>query len=489
MAKKGSKASGGKGGKTRRAADAATVSRGSAIVAALVAAGLAFVIGYVVGRGGEQGGDSPRGGDIADGPETKLYRVPVGDGPSKGPADALVTIVEWSDFECPHCGRGAKTMDQLFERFEGKVRLVFRHNPLSGHRNAQAAAEASLAAADQGRFWEYHDMLFQSREELGERGAVVLVDIARRLDLDMPRFERALESRQHRPRVLADMALLRELGHGGTPLFFINGRLVQGARPLADFVRVVEEEEARARRLLEAGTKRGELYDALVRDGIAPRPRRDRAEDRAEQAEPVSIPRNPEGPGLGPAKARVHVVEFFDFQCPACKTVPPELHRLHEAFPDDVRIELRMFPLSFHKAARSLSEVALAAHEQGRYAEVSALLFEKQGLFRGADSERGRSLGLELAAEVEGIDAEKLRRDVATGRFGQLIDRDYALGEEVRLRATPTIYIDGMPAKNRSFDALRARVEELLAEARGPADAGPRQGEGPGDGGRPSGSP
>lgn len=480
MAKKGSKSGRGKRGKGKAAAQPARSSRSSTVVAAVVAVGLAAVIGYVLVRGQGEGGTGPGSGDMAESQETRIYRVPLGDAPVKGPADALVTIVEWSDFQCPHCSKAAKTMGQILDRFEGKVRLAFRNNPLPGHRNAQAAAEAALAAGDQGRFWEYHDLLFRSQAELQEQGAPFLIEAARRLDLDMARFEKSLEDRQHRPQVLADQTLLRELGQSGTPMFFINGRLVRGARPLEDFVRIVEEEEARARRLLEAGTKRGDLYDALVRDGIAPRPRRERGEEaEASTAEPVEIPRNPEGPGLGPAKAPVHVVEFFDFQCPACRAVPPELHKLHDAFPEDVRIEFRMFPLPFHKGARSLAEIALAAHEQGRYDEVADLLFSKQDQFRGSDTARARDLGLEVASEVDGIDADKLRRDVASGRFRETIDRDFALGEEVQLKATPTIYIDGVPATRRSFEALSAQVEAVLAKRPRSRDGGP----GPADGG------
>ena len=464
--------------------DSPTVGRGSAIAAVLVAAGLAFVIGYVTGSSRRVARDSGLD-DLAEEGEGQVYQVPAGKAPSKGPADALVTIVEWSDFECPHCSKAAATVDRLFERFEGKVRLFFRHAPLPGHRNAQAAAEASLAAHDQGRFWDYHDQLFARQAELREKGTPLLYTIAEELDLDMGRFRKALEGRQHREAVGADKQLLRDLGQGGTPMFFVNGRLLRGAQPLAAFVRAVETEQRRAERLLASGTKRSEIYDALVRGGVAPRrrdePRRGAAEDRPEEA-PVEIPRDREGPGLGPPEARVHVVEFFDFQCPACAQVPADLHRLHEAFPEDVRIEFRQFPLPSHRAARGLSEVALAAHAQGYYSEATAVLFESQRRFGPLPPEQARDLALELVSGIEGVDAARLRRDVESGRHGATVDRDFALGREIQLRATPTIYVDGRPVRNRSLAALRARVEQILAAepARAPDAGAPAElGDGP----------
>jgi protein-disulfide isomerase len=472
------------------------VSRNSAIAAAAVAGAAALVIGYYVGSSRSRQTGEPAQSDIAEqgGPDT--YRVPIGDGPTKGPADALVTIVEWSDFECPHCSKAAKTLGQLSKRFDGKIRVAFRHNPLPMHRNAMAAAEASLAAHEQGRFWEYHDLLFANQEQLAERGPALLTELAKRLDLDMDRFGKALEEHRFRERVEQDKQLLRDLGQGGTPMFFVNGRLLRGAQKLDAFERVVEEEEARAKRLLDSGTERIALYEALTRDGIRPRQREQASAPQGMEgpSEPVNLPRNGAGPGMGPADAPVHVVEFFDFQCPACSQVPAELHKLAEAFPSQVRVEFRQFPLPFHSCAATLSEIALAAHAQGKYVELGDLFFENQFRFRGLDPEQGRSVGLELAAKVEGLDMARLRKELERGGQAEMVDRDIELGKSIPIKGTPTVYVNGVEARGRSFAALKAQVEEILdslpakappaeqpAAEPGPtkAKAAPRKGVGP----------
>jgi protein-disulfide isomerase len=198
-----------------------------------------------------------------------LYAVPLDDAPSKGPDDALVTIIEFSDFQCPYCGQAAATLRQIFEESED-VRIFFRHVPLPSHSQAMAAAEASLAAQEQGRFWEFHDQVFAWADQLSEGGPQVLEAIAEELGLDLERFREALGDRRHREQVRRDRRLLMQLGQSGVPTFYVNGRLLQGAQPLERFREVIEAERQRARGLLAAGTPRSGLYRALIREGEAP---------------------------------------------------------------------------------------------------------------------------------------------------------------------------------------------------------------------------
>jgi protein-disulfide isomerase len=158
---------------------------------------------------------------------------------SRGPENAPVTIVEFSEFQCPFCRRVLPALREVEERYRGRVRLVFRHFPLARHRDAPKAAEASECARDQGRFWEMHDRLFANAERLATAD---LKGHARAIGLDGPAFDGCLDSGRHGERWRRDLADAESYGASGTPMFFINGRLVSGAQPFAVFARVIEEE-------------------------------------------------------------------------------------------------------------------------------------------------------------------------------------------------------------------------------------------------------
>lgn len=160
-------------------------------------------------------------------------------GPSKGPAGAPVTIVEFSDFECPFCSRAEATVTDLLAAYPGKIRLVYRDFPLPNHRQAPKAAEAAHCADDQGKYWEMHAKLFASE------GKLALTDLkgyAREIGLDGPRFDRCLDSGEKAKVVESHRKAGEEVGVTGTPAFFINGRLLSGAQPLENFKAIVDKE-------------------------------------------------------------------------------------------------------------------------------------------------------------------------------------------------------------------------------------------------------
>src|SRR5262245_7406157 len=138
-----------------------------------------------------------------------------------GPTDARVTLVEYGDYECPHCGRAYPIVKEVQERLGATLRFVFRNFPLSeSHPHAEHAAEAAEGAAAQGRFWEMHDTLYEHQRALEDRH---LVGYAGGLGLDAARFEAELRSRVHKPRVREDFLSGVRSGVNGTPTFFING--------------------------------------------------------------------------------------------------------------------------------------------------------------------------------------------------------------------------------------------------------------------------
>ena len=172
-------------------------------------------------------------------------RAPVvaGDGsPAKGPADAPVTIVEFSDFQCPFCSRVLPAIEETIKTYGDQVRVVFRQYPLNIHPQAQKAAEASLCANDQGKFWELHDAMFADQrnlavEQLKAKAAAVGVDAAK--------FDACLDGSKYAEKVAEDMNHGISVGVNGTPALFVNGRFLSGAVPFSEIEKLVDDELAR----------------------------------------------------------------------------------------------------------------------------------------------------------------------------------------------------------------------------------------------------
>ena len=160
----------------------------------------------------------------------------------KGEKNAPITIVEFSDFQCPFCGRFyTETLPQLEQEYikTGKVKLVYRHLPLSFHPQAHTAAQASECANDQGKFWEYHDLIFKNQQRLGEEP---WNELAQQLNLDVSAFKTCLESGKYKQKVDRDNTEAAQYGASGTPTFFINGQKLIGAQPFGAFKAVIDVE-------------------------------------------------------------------------------------------------------------------------------------------------------------------------------------------------------------------------------------------------------
>jgi protein-disulfide isomerase len=173
--------------------------------------------------------------------QARTAPVPIepGDGPSQGPADAPVTIVEFSDFQCPFCSRLYPTVEQVKSTYGDKVHLVFRQFPLNFHQFAQKAAEASLCADEQGKFWEMHNAMFSKQDELA---VDKLKEKAAGMGLKADQFNACLDGGKYAPKVAEDVKAGSEAGVSGTPALFINGRFISGAVPYADIAKVIDDE-------------------------------------------------------------------------------------------------------------------------------------------------------------------------------------------------------------------------------------------------------
>jgi protein-disulfide isomerase len=168
----------------------------------------------------------------------KQAEIAGGNGPSFGPANAKVTIVEFSDFQCPFCSKAASATKEIKKKYGDKVRFVFRQFPLSFHDKANLASQAALAAHAQGKFWEYHDKLFANQGALDRAG---LEKAAQEVGLKMDEFKKALDDKTFEAPVNADMEIGKKVNVQGTPSMFINGKRVQNATDVEALSKTIDE--------------------------------------------------------------------------------------------------------------------------------------------------------------------------------------------------------------------------------------------------------
>jgi protein-disulfide isomerase len=189
-----------------------------------------------------------------------VYAVPVDGSPVLGPDDALVTVVVFSDFQCPFCSRATATLEQIRATYGTDVRVVFKNNPLPFHTDAMPAAELAMEAFEQrgsAGFFEAHDLLFENQRALSRAD---LEGYAARLGLSLSETRRALDNHEHRDAIQRDMDLASRLGANGTPTFFINGRQIAGAQPYETFAATIDQERASAQVAVALGVPRSQIY-------------------------------------------------------------------------------------------------------------------------------------------------------------------------------------------------------------------------------------
>lgn len=356
--------------------------------------------------------------------------------PAFGPRDAKVTIIQWSDFECPYCARASETLREIREAYPEDVRFEFRHLPLPTHARAIPAAIAALAAHEQGRFWEYHDLLFQQQRALSDAD---LEAYARMIGLDLPRFRRSLQDPQHEAMILADAEEGRRVGARGTPTFFVNGRKVMGNKSLEEFRLHIDAEVARADSLLAKGTPRAGLYEALLDAPPAP-------------------PSVGDAPTLGPEDAPVTIIEWSDFECPYCARAADRVREIRARYGDRVRIAYKHQPLPGHENAPLAAEASLAAHAQGQFWAFHDLLFAHQ-------RELSRPL-MERFAEQLGLDVLAFRAALDAGTHAEQVRRDASEGLTLGARSTPTFFINGRMVRGAlPLEHFAGIIDEELARA------------------------
>ena len=379
-------------------------------------------------------------------PDAELY-VPVGESAAKGPDDALITIVEFSEFQCPFCARVLPTTSQIVEEYGDDVRIVFKHNPLSFHDRAEPASRAAIAAQNQGKFWEYHDLLFENQRELTDDN---LVRWAEQLGMNIDRFRADMEAEATTARIREDQQLAQRLSIR-----------LRGAQPFERFKAVIDEQIALARTAVEGGTARAAIYEHLQEDAV-----RGPAPMIQPPAQPAAAPTPPEptgpveitlgdAPTRGPSDAPVTVAVWTDFQCPFCSRFANNLDAAIEGYEDRVQVAVLQFPLSFHQQAHLAGEASLAAQSQGKFWEYHDLLFENQRALERADLER--------YAEQLGLNMEAFRAALDDGTYRAAVDAQMAEGRRVGITGTPGWFVNGVKFGGaRPPEAIRAEIERAL---------------------------
>jgi protein-disulfide isomerase len=464
------------------------MNKGSAIVAIIIAAVSGFVVGQLSAKKGggiaeiadasRDHGDAAAGavaGVKEDEPVERL-KVPVSDAqPSQGPADAPVTIVEFSDFECPFCGRVVPTLEQLEKEYGKKIRVVWRNQPLPFHQNAMPAAQAAMEAYAQGKsekFWLMHNKLFENRSALSRAD---LEKYAGELGLDVAKFKTALDTNKHEAAIKADQEIAGNVGARGTPSFFINGRNLRGAQPVEKFKEIIDDELKRVEKLKAKGVPAKAVYATLMAGAKekveAPAPQQ--AAAQPDDTTVYKVPVTPADPAKGPADALVTLIIFSDYQCPFCSRVEPTISALTQKYGSDLRVVWKDNPLPFHNDATPAAIVAREAFAQGKdkkFWEAHDLLFENQRALGRAD--------LEGYAQKLGLNAAKVKAALDSNPYKDKIEADKALAASLGASGTPSFFINGRSLRGaQPQPAFEKLIDEELAKAKAKVAGGVAKGK------------
>lgn len=346
-----------------------------------------------------------------------LAQTQVSNNPSSA---AKIELVEFADFECPFCARQAADLRRLQAEYGDRLVVTFRNFPLSFHVHSRAAHRAALAAREQGKFWEMHDLIFSHPGHLASED---FEHYASELGLDMDRFHRTMTAGSS-PELDADIAAGLKLGIRGTPAFVVHGHILEGLQSYGTFRKIIDAELS------------GQTWD----------------HQPAASAEPVEV-KTAGAPSLGASSASITIVEFSDFQCPFCARAVPGVKRLLEANPGNVRWIFKNFPLDFHADSEQAHLAALAAGKQGKFWEMHDLIFAHQQSIKRPDL-------LEFATQLK-LDMTRFQQDLDDPRLRASVEADKSEGASLGVTGTPTYIING----RRITGFSEVKIQEMMAHS------------------------
>ncbi|MCB0252809.1 MAG: thioredoxin domain-containing protein [Anaerolineae bacterium] len=351
---------------------------------------------------------------------------------SKGSADAPITIIEYSDFQCPFCSRWVEqTYPSLLKDYveTGQVQLVFRDFPLSFHPNADEAAVASHCAAEQDAYWAMHDALFAGQSSWADLPDAIptFIGYAGDLGLDTGAFEECLASGKFDAAIQQDITEGQKAGITGTPSFLINDQLLIGAQPYQAFQDAIET-------VLAGGT--------LADPNAAAEP------EPAAAPEPVAIDIG-DAPVKGDPSAPMTIVEYSDYQCPYCERFFTQTYGpLVEDYiaSGQAKLVFKDFPLeNLHPQAAKAAEAARCVREAAGGSE-DAYFEMHDKLFAGQQEWSGSPNAIDIFARYGGElghDADAIKSCIESGKFTEAVQADLQEGLQIGVGGTPTFFIDG----------------------------------------------
>ncbi len=380
-----------------------------------------------------------------------VWKVPVGNSPVKGPKDAIVTIVEFSDFQCPYCKRVEPTLKEVQDTYKDKVRIVWKHEPLPFHPRAEPAAELSLEAraqkGDKG-FWDAHDKLFDIQPKLEDAD---LEKAAGELQLDVAKVKAAIKDHKYKKDIDADMELGDDVQASGTPHFFVNGRRLVGAQPVDKFKKLIDEE------IKKFEDQKGKVaakdwYDTLMKDAKgAPEPEKKQA------------PAVPAGAAFkGGANAKVVIQQWSDFQCPFCSRVEGTVSEISKNYGDKVKIVWRDKPLPMHPDAPLAAEAGREALKQ-----KGPQGFWKMHEKMFANQQKLKRENLEEYAKEIGLDMDKFKAALDNRTHKAAVDADDKAGTDIGISGTPAFLINGYYVSGaQPYLKFKKLIDRALSEAK-----------------------
>ncbi|HEX7599423.1 MAG TPA: thioredoxin domain-containing protein [Polyangia bacterium] len=388
--------------------------------------------------------------------DNTVWRVSVDQkDPARGPTDALVTLVVFSDFQCPFCQRLEKTLSALLTKYEPDLRIVWKDSPLAFHARAVPAAVLARVALEKkgvAGFWQAHDAIFDNQTDLSDEA---LAALAKKLGLPWTEVEKAIRQHRFARGLEASAKLATGVGVGGTPTVFVNGRKMEGALPVEAFIPVIDAQLAKARALVAAGQGRAGLYQAIVKAGEF---REVAGPERKLVAQPTK-----DNPSKGNPRAPVTVQIFSDFQCPFCQKVNPTLAEIQKRFPGRVRFVWRNLPLPFHSHAALAAEAAQEVFAQKGapgFWKYHDALFASQG---ESGLERGK---LEKLAKHLGVDMKRFGEALDSHKHKAVVDADIAAATKADINGTPGFLINGyFVAGAQPITAFESVITRALKEA------------------------
>lgn len=384
-----------------------------------------------------------------------VWKVPVAKtDPFKGPKDAQITIVEFSEFQCPFCSRVLPTMKQIMDTYKGKVRIVFKDQPLPFHKRAlPASIFAREARAQKGMkgWWAAHDLMFKNQRKLEDED---LLGYAKQLGLNEGKVKAALSDQKYKKEIALNQELASDVNARGTPHFFINGRRLVGAQPFPKFKELIDEELKKTDAMIKAGVSKADLYAKLMEKAKGPQP--------PEKKDVGAAPKD--APFKGGAKAKVVIQEFSDFQCPFCGRVNGTIKQILAAYGDKVKVVWRHKPLAFHKDAPLAHQ---ASHEAFVQKGSKGFWAFHDKLFAGQRNPGMKREALEKYAKELGLDMAKFKKALDAGTHKARVDSDNKASTKAGIGGTPAFTINGYFLSGaQPFAKFKKLIDLALREAK-----------------------